>query len=197
MKPVIIIFALLFSQIQYFDSWQAPSVGVRVNITSFKNRRDNPAQLTARNAHALAFDEKRKKTVLFGGADAEKVLNETWEFDGKKWSPIFTKEAPSPRTFPTMAYDAARRKTLLFGGNRVLFGKDKNDYEFLNDFWEYDGKNWRKIAVPTPPRRAEASFVFDGERQRAVLFGGYRIENGEMIRLHDTWKWDGKSWEKA
>lgn len=162
----------------------------------FTRKTNNSAQLTVRNAHALAFDEKRNRVVLFGGADSEKVLNDTWEYDGKKWSQIITGESPSPRTFPAMIYDSARQKILLFGGNRVLFGKDKNDYEFLNDFWEFDGKTWRKIAVPTPTGRAEISFVFDRQRQKAVLFGGYRIENGEIKRLGDTWEWDGKSWKK-
>lgn len=152
--------------------------------------------LSVRNAHALSYDENLGKTILFGGADAKRVLNDTWIFDGEKWSLVSTAESPSPRAFPAMTYDSARKKTLLFGGNRVLFGKDDNDYEFFNDFWEFDGRTWTKLIVPTPEGRAEASFVFDRQRQKAVLFGGYRIENGIMKPLSDTWEWDGKSWKK-
>lgn len=152
--------------------------------------------LSVRNAHGLAFDENSNKTILFGGADASKVLNDTWEFDGKKWASIETTASPSPRTFPAMTYDSARKKILLFGGNRVLFGKDDNDYEFLSDFWEFDGKIWTKIDVPTPDGRAEASFAFDRQRQKAVLFGGYRIENGTIKPFSDTWEWNGKNWKK-
>jgi hypothetical protein len=148
-----------------------------------------------RNAHALVFDENLKRTILFGGADAEKVLNETWQFDGTAWS-LLPFDSPPPRTFPVMTYDSARRKILLFGGNRVLFGKDDNDYEFLDDFWEFDGHKWSKINVPTPEGRAESSFVFDEARQKAVLFGGYRKENGRMKRFSDTWEWDGTTWKK-
>jgi hypothetical protein len=154
------------------------------------------ANLSVRNAHALVYDENVHKIILFGGADSEKVLNDTWEFDGTKWSLVSTNNSPSPRTFPAMTYDSVRKKILLFGGNRVLFGKDDNDYEFFNDFWEFDGKVWTKINVPTPDGRAEASFIFDRQRQKAVLFGGYRIENGAMKPLSDTWEWDGKSWQK-
>ncbi len=157
-------------------------------------RKTSPT-LSVRNAHALVYAENLNKTILFGGADSEKVLNDTWEFDGAKWSLIAT-NSPPPRTFASMTYDAVRKKILLFGGNRVLFGKDDNDYEFFNDFWEFDGKVWTKIDVPTPDGRAEASFVFDRQRQKAVLFGGYLIENGTMKPLSDTWEWDGKAWKK-
>jgi hypothetical protein len=101
------------------------------------------------------------------------------------------------RTFPAVTYDASRHRILLFGGNRVLFGKDRNDYEFLNDFWEFDGTQWTPIKVATPEARAEAAFTFDAARQKAVLFGGYRIENGVMKRLSDTWEWDGRVWTQV
>ena len=157
---------------------------------------ENAPNLSVRNAHALVYDENLNKTILFGGADSEKVLNDTWEFNGEKWFLISTNNSPPPRTFPSMTYDSVRKKILLFGGNRVLFGKDDNDYEFFNDFWEFDGKTWTKIDVPTPDGRAEASFTYDRQRQKAVLFGGYRIENGTMKPLSDTWEWNGKSWQK-
>jgi hypothetical protein len=153
------------------------------------------SSLSVRNAHGLAYDSARNKIMLFGGADSEKVLNDSWEFDGEKWS-LLTTNSPPPRTFPALTYDPARKKILLFGGNRVLFGKDAKDYEFLDDFWGFDGSRWTQIAVPVPGGRAEASLVFDRQRQKAVLFGGYRIENGEMKRLSDTWEWDGNSWTK-
>ncbi|MEW6125839.1 MAG: kelch repeat-containing protein [Acidobacteriota bacterium] len=158
--------------------------------------RKNSPTFFIRNAHGLVYDSARGKTILFGGADHEKVLSDTWEFDGEKWSLVLA-NSPAPRTFPAMAYDSVRKKTLLFGGNRVLFGKDYNDYEFLKDFWEFDGKIWKKIDVSTPDARAEASFIFDEQRKKAVLFGGYRIENGAMKPLSDTWEWDGKSWTKV
>lgn len=155
-----------------------------------------PSTPLVRNAHALIYDEHLNKTILFGGADSEKVLNDTWEFDGERWSLILTNNSPSPRTFPAVTYDSVRKKILLFGGNRVLFGKNESDYKFLNDFWIFDGKTWEQLDAPAPIGRAEASFTFDRQRQKAVLFGGYRIENGTMKPLSDTWEWDGKSWQK-
>lgn len=155
-----------------------------------------PSAPIVRNAHALIYNEHLSKTILFGGADSEKVLNDTWEFDGIKWSLLSTNNAPTPRTFPAVTYDSVNKQVLLFGGNRVLFGNNDSDYQFFDDFWIFDGESWKKVDVPAPPSRAEASFTFDRQRQKAILFGGYRIEDGTMKPLSDTWEWDGKSWQK-
>ncbi|HKQ97094.1 MAG TPA: kelch repeat-containing protein, partial [Candidatus Polarisedimenticolia bacterium] len=77
--------------------------------------------MTVRNAHAMAYDSARERVVLFGGADAERVRNDTWEWDGVAWTQVAA-TGPPPRTFPSMVYDETRRVALLFGGNRVLFG---------------------------------------------------------------------------
>src|SRR6185369_2456812 len=44
----------------------------------------------ARRGHAMTYDEKRKRVVLFGGGYAT-MFNETWEYDGTDW----TKRQPS------------------------------------------------------------------------------------------------------
>ena len=62
--------------------------------------------------------------------------------------------------------------------------------------WIWDNKSWHKINTSTPSARAEASMAYDSDRQRIVLFGGYRNENGERIRLGDTWEWNGQKWEQ-
>ncbi len=152
--------------------------------------------LSVRNAHAMAYDDARHRVVLFGGADAEQVRGDTWEWDGRKWAQVST-DGPSPRTFAAMTYDHTRRRILLFGGNRVLFGKDDTDYTFYNDLWEWDGKQWRRLMADSPPARAEAAFAYDERRQRAVLFGGYFIQDSKTHRLGDTWEWDGRNWVKV
>jgi hypothetical protein len=38
--------------------------------------------------HAMAYDPRRGKVVLYGGGSGAKSLDDTWEWDGKQWSEI-------------------------------------------------------------------------------------------------------------
>lgn len=151
--------------------------------------------LTVRNAHVMAYDSDRAKVMLFGGADEKQVRGDLWEWNGKTWRQIAA-TGPAPRTFACLAYDRNQRRLILFGGNRVLFGAENDRGTFLNDMWEWDDTRWREIKTATPLARAEACMTYDRGRQRLVLFGGYRIVEGKMLRLGDTWEWDGKIWQQ-
>jgi hypothetical protein len=160
-------------------------------------RRDEPSP-GARNAHAMAYDAKRQRVTLFGGADERSVRGDTWNWDGRKWQ-LQASDGPPPRTFPVMAYDAARERVLLFGGNRVLFGTDRALDTLLRDLWAWDGRQWVEIGegVDGPSARAEACGAYDEERHRLVIFGGYEKTGATIRRLGDTWEWDGTSWSRV
>lgn len=149
--------------------------------------------LTVRNAHAMIYHEARGTVLLFGGADERQVRADLWEWNGEHWR-LVAANGPQPRTFPAMAYDRARNRVVLFGGNRVLFGAENDTATFLQDMWEWDGVRWYELKISTPSARAEASMVYDYERRRVVMFGGYHLVGGQMIRLGDTWEWNGKQW---
>jgi hypothetical protein len=34
----------------------------------------------------MAYDSRRRRTVLFGGHDGENVFGDTWEWDGRRWT---------------------------------------------------------------------------------------------------------------
>ena len=153
-------------------------------------------RIGVRNAHAMVYDSDRKRVVLFGGADAEKVCSDTWEWNGKRWTRVSV-DGPGPRTFPAMTYDSVRKRVVLFGGNRVLFGRTPEQNKYLDDTWEWDGHRWTKINIAGPPPRAEAVMTFDTARGRAVLFGGHsRSDKGRNL-LGDTWEWDGSKWTQV
>ena len=158
---------------------------------------ENPARearLQVRNAHALAYDLARDRIVLFGGANDSLVCSDTWEWHNGRWQRK-AQTGPPARTFPAMCADPVNGGALLFGGNRVLFGTEDLRDTFLNDFWRWDGQNWHEISGMGPAARAEASMVFDTERNRLVLFGGYNRERDRVNRLRDTWEWDGEKWQ--
>jgi hypothetical protein len=139
--------------------------------------------------HALAYDEKRGRVVLFGCSGADRnSLNETWEWDGRRWLKV-SSAGPIARKWPAMAYDAKRGRVILFGG-RVGLGSNSPS---VADTWEWDGQTWRQLNVNGPSERDHHVMVYDRRRERIVLFGGW---NGKEV-LGDTWEWDGARWLKV
>jgi hypothetical protein len=136
-----------------------------------------------RYGHALAFDEARGVSVMFGGLAAERtVRDDTWTWDGQAWTQVTPPSQPPARVHHAMAYDAARRSVVLFGGSR-----DGDDKAVLNDTWLWDGSTWRAVeSTPRPPARSKHALAYDSERGRVVLYGG----DGHK----DTWEWDGERW---
>jgi len=135
----------------------------------------------ARSNHALAYDADRERVVLFGGLNESWVLDDTWEWDGTKWTDV-TPDTGSPagRETPSLVY-RGEGKVLLFGGN---------DYSsYLGDAWEWDGTSWTPvISTASPSGRYAASAAFDSARQKVVLFGGY-----DNRFLDDTWEFGALS----
>ncbi len=139
-----------------------------------------------RGGHAMAYDNARRVTVLFGGASAVAnstiPLSDTWEWDGVKWS-LRSTGAPSARFDSAMAYDELRGVTVLFGGvgaNRMP----------LNDTWEWNGIKWTKTSDSGPAPRLLHALVYDSHRGVTVLFGGL----GTGGHYGDTWEWNGITW---
>jgi len=157
--------------------------------------RASDAELGVRNGHATTYDADRGRVILYGGADASSVTENTWEWDGdrRRWQRLST-DGPGPRTFPAFAFHERAHHAVLFGGNRVLFGKPDDTGTFLNDTWIWQRGRWSRIDVPGPPPRAEAAVTYDRRRERVLLFGGYYRAASGTVRLGDTWEWDGQRW---
>ena len=149
----------------------------------------------ARQAHAMVFDERRGRTVIFGGTGSygpdqrPPRLGDVWEFDGRRWSAREFANGPGPRTSPGAAYDSKRGVTVVFGG--------VDGSGFLGDLWAWTGAEWRKLADASsagPVPRAMGQLAYDQRRDRVVLFGGRKgWPDGD---LNDTWEWDGATWRR-
>jgi hypothetical protein len=149
----------------------------------------------ARQGHAMVFDERRGRTVIFGGTGPYRPdqspprLGDVWEFDGRRWSVKEFVDGPGPRTSPGAAYDSKRGVTVVFGG--------VDSSGFLGDLWAWTGTKWRKLADASsagPVPRATGQLAYDQRRDRVVLFGGRnRWPDGD---LNDTWEWDGAIWRR-
>lgn len=142
-----------------------------------------------RFGHELVYDEKSGVTILFGGFGEDGVpLGDTWGWDGADWR-LLTTTGPSPRKWPAAAYDAKRNVVVLFGGREGV-GRSGSS---LSDTWVWNGNEWTKVEAVGPSGRDHHRMVFDHERERIVLFGGW---DGEKV-VGDTWEWDGTAWQLA
>lgn len=143
-----------------------------------------PTTMPARYSPHLAYDQARQRVVLFGGHSTSNTsLNDTWEWDGRRWTQLLPAHSPEGRESAAMAYDPRRQRVVLFGGwstqRRVA----------LDDTWEWDGRSWTQISTTTAPRpRSGAAMSFDSARQVILLFGGGHPATDE------TWTWDGRRW---
>ncbi|HNT28156.1 MAG TPA: kelch repeat-containing protein [bacterium] len=170
-----------------------------------KKEIDNqPPKPSARSGHSMAYDGSRRKIVLFGGHDYSQLCsggvspycNDTWEWDGLNWYPLYSMNAPSFRYGQAMVYDSARRKIVLFGGEADHYGAS-------NETWEWDGIQWTKrtgencddtncyvcTSTTCPSGRSRHVMAYDMFREKTMLFGGINLSDND-----ETWEWDGVSW---
>jgi len=146
-----------------------------------------------RDHHAMAYDEGRGRTVLYGGVTSETLpdgtrvaAKDTWEWDGQnqKWRRIAAAGAMPPGG-GAMTYDAERKHVVLFGG---LDGRTRS-----TDTWAWDGRSWRKLAETGPAGRNGHAMVFDRRARVILLFGG---TPGGGVQFGDFWQWDGQRWKE-
>lgn len=139
-----------------------------------------------RDHHAMIFDSRRNKFVLYGGSDADpsgrsEYFGDTWEGDGKGWSRVAV-DGPPARCHHAMAYDPVRGQTVLVGG----YGPNGPD----GKTWIWDGKSWSVAAQGGPGWLSGCRMAFDEALGKLVLVGGDTREGLST----KTWGWDGKSW---
>lgn len=125
--------------------------------------------------HAMAYDARRRRVILFGGfgEDGDPPAD-VWEWDGSRWQTV-TSPGPGPRSRHRMAYDAERGVTVLYGGTDEA------------STWTWDGRAWRRVATEGPPPRDMHAMAWDARRRRIVLYGGGGTRS-------DLWEWDGERW---
>jgi hypothetical protein len=152
----------------------------------------------ARYYHSMAYDSDRKVMVMYGGQSAANgpYYDDTWEWDGARgvWnektpaSNGTTMNSPPQRTQQLMVYDTVQKKMFLFSGWQPQAGF------YIPDQWEWDGTTWKErvVAGAMPKARYGGTMVWDSDRNRAVLFGGFCSDNSNpAARCNDVWEWDG------
>ncbi len=140
----------------------------------------------ARSGHALVYDERGNRLIVFGGKDDNgSFLSDTWSWNGEEWS-LLNRTGPEARQSHRMV--DTNQGVLLFGGSN-------KDGVSLADTWLLKGNSWQEIGVTKgPPARRQHTLSYDKKRGRTVLFGGFDRKGGEKIVHGDTWEFNGIKW---
>ncbi len=120
----------------------------------------------ARSHHAMVYDTKNKKVILFGGKNVD---NKLYEYDGSDWKEIIpsnsASEIPLSRYSHSMVYDIFHAKMILYGGYNSGIYYDET-YEFYNN-------TWQKInPLNTPNYPFQGGMIWNADNKRVYYFGG-------------------------
>jgi len=131
--------------------------------------------------HAMAYDEKLGKVILYGGQNTSGNLADLWEWDGTTWHRLCPVCNPAARFSHKMIYDPQREQLVIYGGQDVKVG--------LPEAWTWDGKSWTYFQFSeSSPAAYNAPLIYDTAGERMISFMG-RDWAG-------TWIWQADLWQK-
>ncbi len=107
---------------------------------------------------AMTLDTVRGRLVQQGGATGPSLYSDTWEWDGLTWT---LQPQSGPSGISTMVFDVAHSRSVLY---HPISGSG------LGQTWTWDGSSWTQ-AAPSGPVTGSYPMVYDGDRQRVMLFG--------------------------
>ncbi len=172
------------------DTWE-----LYWNVTAWAwTNRCTSCAPAARRGHSLAYDKKRKLSVMFGGHNGTSTLAETWEWNGNTgtWDQRCEgvpagdvcgsgADLPSAQAGGVLVYDETHEHVLLLSNPGL-------------EVFSFDGAQWRRIAPIdgiSPPARDRFSAAYDG--LQVIMMGG-EISN---VPQKDAWLWNGERWYPA
>jgi hypothetical protein len=131
---------------------------------------------------SVADDLATHDVVLFGGVGD---YDNTWLWDGARWTNAHPDTSPPGRYGASAAYDPATREVLLFGG-RTEPGTP------IHDTWGWNGSTWIDLdsGVDGPPPGEGSSMAWDSALDQMVLLTG----SGVIGEPGATWIWSGTRW---
>ena len=130
--------------------------------------------------HQMVYVESANKLLAYGGWTGEKVVGETWTWDGK-WTKV-SDETPPKRSAFGMVYNPKTDKVQLYGGLWI-----SGQYA---DVWEWSNNKWESVGGPYDRSSLDHHImIYDHNLEQTIIFGGknYRYKmRGETLALEDS-----------
>lgn len=133
--------------------------------------------------YAMVFDEVQRQIIMVGGFDAAfDLLDDTWRWNGRRWSVVTTPDSPMPRAHHAGTFDGANQQTVIFGG----FAKPPLK---RNDFMAFDGHTWIPFPGDSQIPAEDGELLFDTARNRLILM----VPNGASLEM---WEHQPQGWTR-
>ena len=138
--------------------------------------------------------------IVYGGNSTSSSTSyvpmaDVWSYDlvSERWERLDADAAAGKRLFHAAAISDDGKTMYVFGG------ADDNAYTgpFFSDLWSYDVSSglWTELDEGSGPLgRIMPDLLFDGERNRLLLWSGH--DDGNLGNTNEMWAWDldGSGW---
>ena len=81
---------------------------------------------------------------------------------------------PPKRAHHQLVYDEAGKTVMMTGGSTPLNGGQS--FNFFNDLWTYNGKNWKQVGK-AGDERSGIALAYDTKRNKIFSYGGFTGDN--------------------
>lgn len=171
---------LLFSGVRGDESCQSAGTWILQDSWTWDGMawaRLHPATLPpGRSFGAMAYDDVRRTTLLFGGgaANSDPMRLDTWTWDGNTWSQVHPSAVPASGGL--MTYDTASGSFLLLAEST----------------YSWDGRTWIDRHPAHPPSAGIPAFITYDAAHRAAVVLTVDLFSGTTT----TWTWTGADWQQ-
>jgi len=136
-----------------------------------------------RMASVIAQDPIRKNVVLFGGISDNWVVQNTWTWDGRKWTRQHPAKQPPPLYYTSGGWNPVLKEVIVFGGGSVAVDQHTT--------WAWNGSDWTQLSpLKKPASREGLGTVWDPISHRFLVFDGFNFNTGKYFG--DAWALTGK-----
>jgi GH35 family endo-1,4-beta-xylanase len=179
----------------YDDTWEWDGTNWNEQLANLDPSASTGVSVAAaapspRTLAMMAEDTASQTIVLFGGANWQGVLDDTWvwydSLEGGRWIPTTPTQSPSARQGGAFGFAVGTTGDVRYGGP-VLFGGGGANSSLLQDTWAWDGRGWSNLGSTGSPSARRGTAAAAGPNGSMVLFGGAAASGAQG----DTWTWSG------